>query len=323
MDASVAATASFVRGFFLDLNARGRANCVLHGGADGFERRLSDVDFVVGKDSFDELPKLISGYCERSGWRLCQILRHETTAAYFVCSAIGDPSQAVALDACSDYQRNGTPYLAAGELLDGRRALPWGGFEPSAAGLLQYRFAKAAAKGKPAAEAVAEFSTFDPEVRDETAAWLKKTWGINPASWNEADLAAALGELRSRSNLRPPLLRSGAWKRVAGRLLRPTGCVVVTEEVSFETSAARFEEVFSRLYFRRFAKTTGFRPAHLKDLVASALVVVPTLKGAMARIIPHDCLYRPNPHIPPVEQCEGFAKALAERCAERENLIES
>jgi hypothetical protein len=143
-------SAAFVRGFFSFLESRQVRSAVLHGGADGFERELSDVDFVVDGGTFPQLPARIDEYCAQAGWLLCQVLRHETTAAYFVCSAVDDPACSVALDACSDYQRNGSVFLRAETFLQNRQALAWGGHRLSPANELRYRFCKAAAKNKPA-----------------------------------------------------------------------------------------------------------------------------------------------------------------------------
>lgn len=73
--------AEFARGFFLYLRQQQIPSAVLHGGEDGFEGELSDVDFVTDETSFGKLPSHIHSYCALSGWQLCQVLRHETTAA--------------------------------------------------------------------------------------------------------------------------------------------------------------------------------------------------------------------------------------------------
>jgi hypothetical protein len=287
---------------------------VLHGGADGFERDLSDVDFVVDHQTFPQLPALIDEYCAQAGWQLCQVLRHETTAAYFVCSAGDDPACAVALDACSDYQRNGTVFLTAETLLDDRQPLAWGGYGLSPATELCYRFAKAAAKNKNAATTAAEFARYPQEIRRDSAAWLKENWGITPASWNAADLAPALAKLRASSNPRPSLRQAGALGRILSRILRPTGLVVIAGHPDFDATAARLESVFGHLYFRRFRKCQRWQPALLKDLVASTLIVVPELGAFWRQVLPADCIHR----MAPGEDCRAIAKHLHQRCKQRE-----
>ncbi len=307
-------SAAFTRGFFTFLEARQVRAAVLHGGADGFERELSDVDFVVDRLSFSELPALIDAYCTQAGWQLCQVLRHETTASYFVCSAADDPSCAVALDACSDYQRNGSVFLPAEMLLENRQPLAWGSHRLSPANELRYRFAKAAAKNKDASAAAEEFARYPEEIRRDCAAWLDARWGIFPASWDAADLAPALAKLRAKSNHRPSLLQAGALGRILARILRPSGLVVIAGQPDFDVTAARLESVFSHLYFRRFRKSQHWQPAMFKDLVASTLIVVPDLGTFWTQFLPAACVHR----MVPGEDCQAIAKHLHQRCQRRE-----
>lgn len=314
MTTSQTRSAAFVRGFFTFLESRQVRSAVLHGGDDGFERELSDIDFVVDHQTFPRLPALIDEYCTQAGWQLCQVLRHETTAAYFVCSAADDPGCAVALDACSDYQRNGTVFLPAEMLLENRKPLAWGGHGLSVTNELLYRFAKAAAKNKDATAAAEEFARYPENVRRDCAAWLDQNWGASPASWNAADLAPALAKLRAKSNHRPSLLQAGAPGRIVSRILRPTGLVVIAGHHDFDATAALLESVFGHLYFRRFRKCQRWQPALLKDLVASTLIVVPELGAFWRQVLPADCIHR----MVPAEDCQAVAKRLHQRCRWRE-----
>ena len=294
-------------------------SAVLHGGADGFERDLSDVDFVVDHQTFAQLPALIDAYCAQAEWQLCQVLRHETTAAYFVCSANDDPGCAVALDACSDYQRNGTVFLPAEMLLENRQPLAWGGYGLSPANELRYRFAKAAAKNKDATAAAEEFACYPADIRRDCAAWLEKRWQIHLTAWDAAPLAATLAKLRTKSNHRPSLRQSGALGRILSRILRPTGLIVIASHPDFDATAARLENIFGHLYFRRFKKVQRWQPALLKDLVASTLIVVPELAFPWSKLIPADCLYHRYPTHDPDRQCLELAKHLHQRCKLRES----
>jgi hypothetical protein len=311
-------SAAFARGFFTFLESKQVRAAVLHGGEDGFERELSDVDFVVDRLSFLKLPALIDTYCTQAGWQLCQVLRHETTAAYFVCSANDDPACAVALDACSDYQRNGTVFLTAEELLKNCQPLAWGGHGLAPTNELRYRVAKAAAKNKDATAAAEEFARYPEEIRRDCAAWLDKEWGASPASWNAADLAPALAKLSARSNPRPSLLQAGAPGRILSRISRPTGLVVITGRENFDTAFDQLEQVFGHLYFRRSRKIRQFRPAHLKDLIASTLIIVPELGFPWTRMLPADCIHRLDPALDAAAQCKELAKHLHQRCKQRE-----
>jgi hypothetical protein len=302
--------AAFVRGFFTFLESRQVRSAVIHGGADGFEHELSDVDFVVDRHVFPELASHIDDYCAHAGWQLCQILRHETTAAYFVCSATANPAIAVALDACSDYQRNGSVFLPAEMLLEDRQPLAWGGYGLSAATELRYRFTKAAAKNKVAATCETEFSHYSEESRLDCTTWLDERWSASPASWNAADLATAFKKLRAKSNQRPSLLQAGALARILSRILRPSGLVVIADQVDFDATAAMLERVFGHLYFRRFRKCQHWQPAMLKDLVASTLIVVPELGAFWRQVLPADCIHR----MAPGEDCQAIAEHLHQRC---------
>ena len=311
-------SAAFVRGFFSFLESRQVRSAVLHGGADGFERELSDVDFVVDGGTFPQLPARIDEYCAQAGWLLCQVLRHETTAAYFVCSAVDDPACSVALDACSDYQRNGSVFLRAETFLQNRQALAWGGHRLSPANELRYRFCKAAAKNKPATTCAAEFAAYPEAVRREAGTWLDAHWGCAPRSWEANDLVPALAALRKKTNARPSLTQPGAVRRIASRIVQPTGLIVLAGHDNFDATAARLERAFGHLYFRHFRKAGRFRPTLLMDLVASSLIVVPDLGALWSSVLPASCIHQLNPTHEPESQCRELAQRLHERCKRRE-----
>jgi len=312
--------AAFARGFFTFLESRQLRSAVLHGGEDGFERDLSDVDFVVDQQTFQKLPGLIDAYCTQSGWLLCQVLRHETTAAYFVCSAADDPSCVVALDACSDYQRNGTMFLRAEELLGNRKPLPWGGYGLDDSTELRYRFAKAAAKGKDATECEAEFASYPEGARTECAAWLQSHWNITLKSWDQSVLAQALRELRQQTNPRPSLLQPGALQRISSRILNPTGLVVVTGRERIDEVSTHLERIFGHLYFRRFRKEKQFRPAFYKDLMASTIIVTPSISSVLHFVLRKDTIFIINKSQSEIQMIQEITLFLNTRCRSREAL---
>ncbi|MFN6017131.1 MAG: hypothetical protein ACK49N_06105 [Verrucomicrobiota bacterium] len=311
-------TAEFVRGFFKFLESKQVRSATLHGGEDGFARELSDVDFVVAHENFQKLPALIDEYCTKVGWLLCQVLRHETTAAYYVCSATDDPSCTVALDACSDYQRNGTVFLSEKMLLENRQPLTWGGYGLSAGNELLYRFAKAAAKNKDETKTAEEFARYPEEIRRDCTEWLKTHWDISPQSWNATDLAPALAQLRAKSNTRPSLTQSGSLRRIASRIQHPTGLIVIVGREDFEAIATRIEKVFGHLYFRRLLKAARWQPSLLRELVASTLIILPEISALWAKLIPADCIHRLDPTQIIDSQCRDLAKHLHQRCMQRE-----
>ncbi|QTN32175.1 hypothetical protein HZ994_07470 [Akkermansiaceae bacterium] len=300
-------TAAFARGFFTYLEGEGVRSAVLHGGENGFEEELSDVDFAVSDIDFLRLPALIQAYCAGRGWRLCQILRHETTASFFVCSAIDDPACAVALDACSDYQRNGTLFMEAEELLAGRERLGWGGYRLATATELRYRFAKAAAKGKDTIACAAEFARYPEECRAQCEMWLRDEWGHALTSWDPAGVNAALTAFHSQCNARPSIFSKAGIKRIFARILEPTGLVVIAGTDQYGMTATRLEEVFGHLYFRRCIRAPRWRILLFKDLVCTSMIILPEIGKMGTHLIPARCLHR----VDPIQESSVQEQALA------------
>lgn len=313
--------ADFIRNFFIFLNKRSIKSAILHGGKDGFEQELSDIDFVVEKTNFPKLSKIINEYCEQKGWMLCQILRHETTAAYFVCAAADNPSCAVALDACSDYQRNGTIFLSCEEILEDRTLLPWGAYGLAPRTELRYRIVKAAAKNKNPSECAREFMTYPEVTRDLCAIWLEQHWGISSISWDSTGLSKTFTKLRSQFKQRPTLLQIGAPLRVISRMIFPTGIVVIAGTVGLRQTSNAFENVFAHLYFRRFMVANEWTPKLLRALVTSTLIIVPEISSFWCKLIPTNCIFRVDPAISLTKQMADLAQYLHRRCEIRENLV--
>lgn len=315
---SIASNAGpFVRGFFYFLEEKKIHAASLHGGAEGFEGELSDVDLVVEKSDYTQLSDTIHEYCEKSGWQLCQILRHETTAAFFVCSQIDDPTQVVALDVCSDYQRNSILYLTADELLLKRETLPWGGHGLEAATELKYRFAKAAAKSKDSDASAREFAGYPEEARKSCSDWLMMKWGIDPGKWDNSDVSAALAELRKKSNSRPSLFQKGSITRILERMIKPTGLVVILGKKDFESKATSLKDVFGHLYFRKVHKAPQWQSTLLKDLVSSTLILIPHLPRHFQILLPSSCVIVLDPSADTISQSKSIAQHLHQRIRRR------
>jgi hypothetical protein len=314
-------TADFVRCFFNYVKSQQICAAVLHGGDDGFERELSDVDFVVYKNDFKKLPSLIESYCKQSGWRLCQILRHESTAAYFVCSAEDDPACAVALDACSDYQRDGATILQAKELLSDRRELAWGGYGLTQGMELRYRFAKAAAKNKDACKSSIEFAGYSEKARCECSAWLKSRWKISLESWKAKDLEDAFIKIRKRNKKYWWLSGPSSLLRVLRRVLEPTGLVIVTGPVEFSETSDYLNNVFGHLYFRRHQKKSTIKLHSLLDLICSTLIVVSKLPKLYKLLLPTYCLYKIDHSNSRDIISKDIANILHNRCIKREKIF--
>lgn len=306
--------AAFVRQFFAFLDREQVAAAVLHGWEEGFEGELSDIDFVVEDRVFPDLAPLVARHCRESGWRLCQVLRHETTAAFFVCSAADDPACVVALDACSSYQRRGTVFLRAADLLEGRVALPWGGHRVAPVMELNYRLVKAAAKAKRPEAVSGTLAAYPTGVRDESAAWLRAAFGITVSDWSEGEVARVLGELRSRTGWSPRFLGPRSLLRILRRVLRPTGLAVVLGDAP-PSLAERFGDVFGGLYFRRVKEQDRTGPTAWPALARSTLVLGRS-RGAGTGLLKRLGLAWEAGERP----VESLAAFLEDRCARRENL---
>jgi hypothetical protein len=312
--------ASFVKGFFSYLDGKRIEAAVLHGWHGGFESDLSDVDFVTETATFNRLPELVDAWCESQAWQLCQILYHETTAAYFVCSSKADPTQAVALDACSDYRRNGTILIPADVLLKGRVPLPWGGHRVADAMVLRYRFAKAAVKKKSVVACVEEFAEYPQEARDSCHVWLRQTWGVRLEAWDEFSLEVALKSILAKSNTRPSLSSPAELKRIILRVLYPTGMVVITGECTSNERTAQLSERFSHLYFRHSKVAQHWRLSLLKHLITSGIILIPRIGPIWSSLIPSSCIHRLNPDQDFGTQSKALVSHLHQRCRLHERL---
>jgi thymidylate kinase len=100
----------------------------------------SDIDFMVDRQDFERLPRILSSLAQEAGFRLVQSLEHETTACYYIL-AQNRPGQILYLhpDACSDYRRHNRTWLRPEVVLARRRRHPNGFWIPAAAdGFLYY-----------------------------------------------------------------------------------------------------------------------------------------------------------------------------------------
>jgi hypothetical protein len=312
--------AAFVKGFFVFLTAKQLRSAVLHGWQNEFSGKLSDVDFVIEPTGFKQLVQLLNAWCESQGWLLCQVLRHETTAAYCVCSAADNPACAVALDACTDYRRNESVLIPATDLLRGCLPIPSGGFRVSEAVELQYRFAKAAAKNKNAEAAAVEFANHTDAARTECRNWLREQWGIELTSWDAPSLVRTIHQLRSMTHKRPPLFDYASLRRVISRVFKPSGLLVITETLNSHSIATILESCFGRHHFRRCKKSRRWRISYSIDLISSTLIILPELNSNEAKFLPKSIILHLNPNQTPELQCQAIAKHLQQRCIRREGI---
>jgi hypothetical protein len=310
----------FVQGFFRWLEKAGIRACVLHGGEDGFEGDLSDIDFTIEPSGFERIVSLVDAYCASVGWRLCQILRHEPTAAFCVCSAQDDPACSVALDACSDYRREGVLLTDAARLLENRLPLPWGGYRLSEASELEYRILKAAAKKKDAALAEEEFLSHSAEVRTEVTARLRERWRISADEGQSHPMADLLDELRCRFKEKRSRLTAREIGRILSRIRHPAGMLVITGKEHHKEIADALSSVFSPLYFRDAESTAGWTPSLLPKLIRTRLLFIPSADTLWANLVPRDCRFVVSEGETVREAVLRFATSLEKRCKSREHL---
>ncbi len=303
-------TAEFVRHFFAFLENQGVVAAALQGWQDGFEGELSDVDFVIEPRGFARIAALVYEHCQAEGWLLCQILRHETTAAYCICVSTTEPMQVVALDACSDYQRNGMFFLKSEELLDDTLAMPWGGKRINEENHLLYRVLKAAGKVKDVEQASLEFLSFPAATRVKVAATIEHKWGVLLDSWDAAALQRQLPILSKRSFSVMAAVGPAALWRGVKRLIRPTGMVVMT---SPEIPLTSLREQLAPL-FRKCKESKNPGPALLWDVVKSTCCFVIKMPSSLPILLPGACRVDVRGERTSKDISEQVVAALHRRC---------
>jgi hypothetical protein len=309
----------FVRGYFAKLDEIGVAAAALHDWQDGFENELTDVDYVIDPDDFPKVSRLVADYCEKVGWRLCQVLRHETSAAFCVCSAADDPSCTVALDACSDYRRNGTLLLRASELLAYREPLPWGGWRLSETSELKYRLIKAAAKQKSAVVIGPELANYPLLARESCEQWLQSRWNLYLPDWSNSSLAKLFSDLHRKTCSRYGGLTALSVLRVAGRITKPTGLLVTFKTNTGPELPETVKQTFGRLYFRRVRfLPQGGGGGDLLSIIRSTIIITPRA-GWLGMLLPRSWRMRINSSAPHTAQQE-LAGFLQQRCHRREGI---
>lgn len=308
---------AFVRGYFLTLENLGVPAAALHGWQDGFSEELSDVDYVVSQDGFNRLINDLAAYTRECGWKLCQVLRHESTAAFCVCSWNEDPSRVVALDACSDYRRLERVLISSDELLADREQLEWGGYRLSEALELRYRFTKAAVKSKLADELAPELAKYSGESRKELESWLKDRWDLQFDGWGALQQAKAWKRLGALTLEGKKSGLIGSFRRIAWRITRPTGLIVTSKSADQNAAVSK---AFSRLYFRRSAKVKNFKVGGLKKLLVSTLLRCDCLGGLWKRLLGRDLWIEASPEESPAHLIRRIAAHLNQRCLRREGV---
>lgn len=120
-----------------------KAYCIL----SGYERLPeffdTDIDFMVGQEDFDRMPRIIEEVARKTGTHLFQAIDHELTGrAYFLGSLHGCSLTIVQPDCAADYRHFGRAWLPAKEVLAARRLHPSGFYIPSIAHEFAYSLIK-------------------------------------------------------------------------------------------------------------------------------------------------------------------------------------
>lgn len=217
---------------------------VILAGYRGYPEHIdSDVDFMVSDADFLRLPDILNNPAKLAGARLVQLLKHETSACYYVLAAqVGEFIAYLHPDAAAAYRRNGRLWLRSESVLATRRQAPAGFWIPAAAVEFEYYFVKRVDKAlvEPRhLEALAEL------LAEDTPGCQKKLTSLLPGklagqveqaiqakdiAWfaeHRKDLRETLRKAEIREGL---LARLASWvgeqKRKLRRVLNPTGMVL-------------------------------------------------------------------------------------------------
>ena len=94
----------------------------------------TDIDFMVGHEDFQRMPRIIEEVGRRTDTHLFQAIDHELTGRAFFLGSIDGPSLTIVQPDCtSDYRHFGRHWLPAEEVLAARRLHPNGFYIPSTA----------------------------------------------------------------------------------------------------------------------------------------------------------------------------------------------
>ena len=125
------------------LSTQCKSYCILSGHDRLPEDFDTDIDFMVGQEDFDRMPRIIEEVGRRTNTQLFQAIDHELTGrAYFLGSIRGPALTIVQPDCASDYRHFGRYWLPAKEVLAARRLHPNGFYIPSIAHEFAYALIK-------------------------------------------------------------------------------------------------------------------------------------------------------------------------------------
>ncbi len=208
---------------------------------------LSDVDLVIEPECVSKLVPCLMKFCDLYNLKIVQILQHEQSAWFFVCTWTGNDGKHHVFypDVCTDYIRWGRRFLSARCLLSGRirkhidsDAQQCSFFVPAPEQAFIYYLLKKIDKGHLAQSHQSYLSGEWKKARKESIKQLQEFWSepevemlceaAESNSWNE--VCDALPRLRKalRGNLAFSLKYFARdVQRKIQRIMKPTGIHVV------------------------------------------------------------------------------------------------
>lgn len=307
--------AQFIHGYFAWLDERGVKAALLHGWIEGFEGSVSDVDHVVEPTGFARIAQLIADYCSDCGWLLCQVIRHESTAAYCICACPENPSLTVALDACSDYRARGALWIHADDLLRDRVPMENGGWRVSDTTGLAYRLIKGAVKSKEPHLFAEESARFSEAARRGAAELARLHWNITVEDWSAESIRKTWLQLEQGMNQLPGESRCRHVLRVLKRLIHPTGLVLHGGRPS-----AGAVEACGQTLFRRSSVAAVWRIRDFGRLASSTLTHAERIGRPWCRILPASWKLTGIDGESHAQLHERLVAHLSARCIRRETL---
>lgn len=229
--------------FFKELEDRGVAYVVMGDTTLLPERQANDIDIVLSRHDFCNIGAIVRDFAEKTGAICVQHLPHRE-GQYYVLRKPGNlpDSNYLILDFCADFVRHGRRHLDASWLLEHRiRAgdAPGRSFYVAAHEReFAYYIQKKIDKGSVSPDALKHLASTFHKNPDGCRTILKRYWAHDSARLIETSIltndAAAIHcyESRLRRELRrkfPPFRlrhRLEEVKRLARRMLRPTGLVI-------------------------------------------------------------------------------------------------
>lgn len=238
------AASKFIVLFFDLLNKKMIQYCVVGSNIDRLPTLPdNDIDIIVSNINLYEVERIIIESAVSSNALICQLLRHEACAYYYVLAIASDNhTQFIKLDICSDYLRRGRLMISADKLLDGKKSLLRDKkqfiYLPSAKCEFLYYMIKKVDKGHFDKKALCHLKAVHQEDAQGCDAVLCENWpgemtrqlkhallheDVGFFATNRAELRRALHANLPR---RSPALLYQELRRIFMRIIIPTGFVI-------------------------------------------------------------------------------------------------